>query len=633
MKDPKYKEALKKKVNAALKSLKDIRNSAVSLDNRLKRARDAPQSLRDDAGEVRSLMQHVEHFVSNLGNQNANEHNLKAAIKALQIECAAADITLFQIQIINAVRFSKWDDLKEAIDGDHSALQVANVKTSKRGVDMMVTDSLQEGLEKLAMPIKNKSQQKDDEIAAAIGSYSEMILSISKVPQDVMEELQLLHETLDPPNEGRDCKATFQNMYDAAKAPSYAGIYANLVNTPFFSYMRAKSLSYEASSDGSHVLMESAKDVLVELVSEVNGMHLKLQNNTWIEADTRSLQELTKDAFSAVLLGSGKSGDGEQLCKIIDGGLSFLNDAQSQAATFVSVHYQQMKSNDGESEHVGRWKKVNAAALNLGIDLIMQEDKEMQELVKANQEVKQSVDRFMEAVQDICNIDDVLTCMTSTFDKIHKSDLGGDETGALRAIGKLSQLVDKTTLMTDSACAEVILEIKAGVGNDRGRQHWESDYLKCIGITMQCIQNAVEREGEVALGAVETHSAEACKMKKHLFQGTCWFSSGDSTAKQEQLTVIYSMILPICEARSWMDKPDDLPKDSEALVKAANEASSANLSLISDESRRSSFREFAVKLARKLDEVSAKMASASLERLASVAASLKECLFGFVCFV
>ena len=82
-----------------------------------------------------------------------------------------------------------------------------------------------------------------------------------------------------------------------------------------------------------------------------------------------------------------------------------------------------------------------------------------------------------------------------------------------------------------------------------------------------------------------------------------------------------------------MDKPDDLPKDSEALVKAANEASSANLSLISDESRRSSFREFAVKLARALDEVSAKMASASLERLASVAASLKECLFGFVCFV
>jgi hypothetical protein len=223
--------------------------------------------------------------------------------------------------------------------------------------------------------------------------------------------------------------------------------------------------------------------------------------------------------------------------------------------------------------------------------------------------------------------------MTNTYSKIHSAELGGDESEALKAVAKLCQHVDKTTLMTDPGFAEVLLEIKASVGNERGRQHWESDFLKCKDIVMKCIENTVSGESEVALGALVSLIAGARKMKKNLFQGTCWFCFADCNAKQGALNVLYGTILPICEGRSWFDKQVELPKDSEALLKAANDASSADLSLISDDSQRSSFREFAVKLARKLDEEAAKMVASTLERLASVVTSLKDCVFVFVCSV
>ena len=82
-----------------------------------------------------------------------------------------------------------------------------------------------------------------------------------------------------------------------------------------------------------------------------------------------------------------------------------------------------------------------------------------------------------------------------------------------------------------------------------------------------------------------------------------------------------------------MEKPDDLPKGHESLLQAAHDAGSAHLSVISDESQRSAFRELAQKLGQKLQDEGAKMATASLERLAAVVKSLKDCLFVFVCFV
>ena len=319
-----------------------------------------------------------------------------------------------------------------------------------------------------------------------------------------------------------------------------------------------------------------------------------------------------------------------KLCTIIDGGLSFLTEALSQASKLVVEHYRLLKANNGSSDQPDRWQSRVAAALNLGIDLMMKDDKEIADLVKEDKDVKLSVNRFMESLNEAVTIDDMLACMTSAFTKIQAAQSGGSETEALKGVAKLTQLIDKTTLLTDPACAEVLLEITASVGNERGRQHWESDFSQCKGIMLSCIQNAVHGEGEVAVSALTTLLADARKMKKHLFQGTCWFCPEDSATKKMQLDTLYGMILLICEARSWFDNPVDFPKDYEALVKVIHQASSADLSMISDDSKRSSFREFAVKLGRTINETTSKVAASSLECLALAVATLKD-LTSFCC--
>lgn len=127
-------------------------------------------------------MQAVELLVANLINENTNELSLKAAIKEMNIKCAAAHINLVRIQFANAVRFGKREDFKLIIDSDEGALNVDEAELSFANIDALVIDVLQDGLEQLGGPIKNKCRQRDPESAKTISDFANLLLSTNKVP-------------------------------------------------------------------------------------------------------------------------------------------------------------------------------------------------------------------------------------------------------------------------------------------------------------------------------------------------------------------------------------------------------------------------------------------------------------------
>ena len=266
MKDPKYREQLKKKTKGLTQSCKDMRNTMVPFENRLKRAKEVPKTCLDAASDTRTQVHHLLCFTKNVGNANANETALGAAIQVLSMKCAAAHITLFQIQCINAVRFSKWEDLRKAIDAVGGALNAPEVATSKRDVVVLITDVLQESLENMFLPIKNKVFAKDDQIAEDIVQFIDVALSLSKVPEAISEELGRLHKVLKPPencskyepSEAAERLNNFTELTEAVKAGAYTGIFTNMMNTPFFAYLQTKAYSHD---DGVEAKRKSQRKI------------------------------------------------------------------------------------------------------------------------------------------------------------------------------------------------------------------------------------------------------------------------------------------------------------------------------------------------------------------------------------